>query len=70
LKNRSQEAAFVAKAQIEIHGPDIVGSAATDDLYKSVDVLVDKLDRGLRRRHRLALDKRRDADKLAVGVLN
>ena len=70
LNNRSQEAAFVAKGHIEIHGPDLVVSAATDDLYKSVDLLVDKLDRKLRRRHRLELVRRRDGVKMATAFLN
>ena len=70
LSNRSQDAAFVAKGHIEINGPDLVVSAATDDLYKSVDLLVDKLDRKLRRRHRLELTRRRDGLKMAAGFVN
>lgn len=70
LSNRSQDAAFVAKGHIEINGPDLVVSAATDDLYKSVDLLVDKLDRKLRRRHRLELTRRREGLKMASGSVN
>jgi putative sigma-54 modulation protein len=42
---------FVAKAQIEIRGPDLIASVASDDAYKSIDLLVDKLDGLLRKRH-------------------
>lgn len=41
---------FIAKGQIEIRGPDLLASVASDDAYKSVDLLVDKLDTLLRRR--------------------
>jgi putative sigma-54 modulation protein len=44
-KDPSQE--FIAKGRIEIQGPDIIASAISDDLYKSVDLLVQKLDRQL-----------------------
>ncbi|MDR2735469.1 MAG: ribosome-associated translation inhibitor RaiA [Puniceicoccales bacterium] len=38
---------FVAKGHVEIHGPDIIAVASSDDLYKSIDLLVQKLDRQL-----------------------
>ncbi len=41
---------FVAKGRIEIGGPDIIASVESDDAYKSLDLLVDKLDAALRRR--------------------
>lgn len=41
---------FVAKGHIEISGPDLIASVASDDAYKSIDLLVDKLDGLLRRR--------------------
>lgn len=56
--NRSRDKEFEAKGIIEIHGPDIVVSAASEDLYKSIDQLVIKLDRKLRRRSRLRKVKR------------
>jgi putative sigma-54 modulation protein len=49
---------FIAKGHIVIHGPDITVSCASEDLYKSIDLLVDKLDRKLRRRARLLKVKR------------
>ena len=41
---------FIAKGHIEIGGPDLLASVASDDAYKSLDLLVDKLDNLLRRR--------------------
>jgi putative sigma-54 modulation protein len=44
-KDHSSE--FVAKGHVEIHGPDIIATAASEDLYKSIDALMQKLDRQL-----------------------
>ena len=41
---------FVAKAEIEIRGPNLIASVASEDAYKSIDLLVDKLDGLLRKR--------------------
>lgn len=41
---------FVAKGRIEIGGPDLLAQAATADAYRSVDEVVAKLDRALRKR--------------------
>lgn len=49
---------FIAKGHIVIHGRDIVATVEADECYKAVDLLVDKLDQGLRRRHGVAKDKR------------
>jgi putative sigma-54 modulation protein len=49
---------FTAKGHVQIQGPDINISVKSDDAYKSIDFLVDKLDRGLRRRSRLRKVKR------------
>lgn len=49
---------FIAKGHIEIAGPDLIASVASDDAYKSLDLLVDKLDGLLRRRHGVHKDKR------------
>lgn len=43
-------AVFVAKGHIEIGGPDLVASVASEDAYKAADLLIDKLDRALMRR--------------------
>jgi putative sigma-54 modulation protein len=41
---------FTAKGHIEIAGPDLQASVKSEDAYKAVDLLIDKLDRMLRRR--------------------
>lgn len=56
--SRDHSADYAAQAQIVIAGPDIVAKVESDDLYKSIDLLVDKLDRSLRRRHRYDKVKR------------
>lgn len=49
---------FVAKARIELRGPNIVCSAESEEMHKSVDILLDKVDHALRRRHGQQKDKR------------
>jgi len=51
---------FIAKGQLEVRGNDHFATAATDDLYKSIDDMVQKLDRMLRRRSRLKKVKRKE----------
>lgn len=51
---------FGATGRIEISGPDVVASAASDSAGKSLDLLVDKLDRMLRERSRHRADRRND----------
>jgi ribosome-associated translation inhibitor RaiA len=50
-------------------GPDIVVREESDDLYKSIDILVDKVDRQLRRRHRLDKEKRNHPHPTDLGDL-
>lgn len=57
-QTRAPDEAFVAKGHLEIRGPDLLASVASDDLYKSLDALVDKLDRMLRKRACAAKTKR------------
>ena len=57
--NRSHQKEFIAKGHLEIRGNDPVCTAQTDDLYKSIDLMVQKLDRMLRRRSRLQKVKRK-----------
>ena len=57
--HNSKQNEYIAKGHIEINGPPKVASVATDDLYKSIDQLVVKLDRMLRRRARLKKVKRK-----------
>lgn len=57
-RTAAPEEEFVAKGHISINGPDLNAGAASDDLYKSIDLMVGKLDRMLRRRSRLRKVKR------------
>ena len=54
---------FTAKGHIEIGGPDLVASVTTEDAYKSIDFLIDKLDRALRKRV-TAINSRRHGDDI------
>lgn len=56
--SRKRQGEFIAKGHIELRGPDIVVSVESDDLYKSIDTLAEKLTRQIRRRHRLEKEKR------------
>lgn len=49
---------FIVKGHIIIHGPDINATVDADECYTAIDLLVDKLDQGLRKRHGLHKDKR------------
>ncbi|MBA4136451.1 MAG: ribosomal subunit interface protein [Opitutus sp.] len=49
---------FIAKAHLQVRGPDINATVSSEDCHKSIDLLVDKLDQGLRKRHGLAKDRR------------
>ena len=51
---------FVAKEQLVVRGNDHFASASPEDLYKSINNLINKLDRILRRRSRLKKVKRKD----------
>jgi putative sigma-54 modulation protein len=52
-------ARFKAKGHIVIHGPDLNAVVESDECHKAVSLLVDKLDRMLRRRARWQKVKRR-----------
>ena len=56
--NKHHHNEFSAKGRLEIQGPDMVVSVASDDMYKSIDELLVKLARKIRRRHRLERIKR------------
>jgi putative sigma-54 modulation protein len=49
---------FIAKGHLVVHGPDINATIDAEDCYKAVDLLVDKLDQGIRKRHGMHKDKR------------
>ena len=50
---------FTAKGHIEIHGPDMNACVQSDEMHKAVDLVIDKLNRMLRRRARLFKVKRK-----------
>lgn len=64
--NSSHHGEFIAKGQLEVRGNDHFASAATDDLYKSIDDMVSKLDRMLRRRARMQKVKRKDTHAVDI----
>lgn len=53
---------FVARGRVELHGPDLLASVVSADGYKSIDWLIDRLDRMLRRRATLRLRQRVQGD--------
>jgi putative sigma-54 modulation protein len=57
-RKHSPEHKFVAKAHVELRGPNINCVADSEEMHKSVDLLVDKVDQALRRRHGQHKDKR------------
>lgn len=62
---RHPQKQYIAKGRLEISGPDLLASAESENAYKSLDLLVDKLDRLLRRRHRKRVNSRNDPRRLA-----
>jgi len=67
-QTRGASTQFIAKGHIEIGGPDLLASVASDDVYKSLDLLVDKLDSLLRRRHSVRKDKRNHPHGVELAV--
>lgn len=65
---RDHQKEFTAKGHIAVNGPDIEGSVESDDLYKSIDLLVDKLDRQISKRHEKHKDKRNHPHDIEVPV--
>lgn len=57
---------FIAKGHLEVRGNDHNAQAATDDLYKSIDDMVNKLDRMIRRRARLEIAKRKNTHVIDI----
>ena len=67
---KAPEQRFTAKALVEIDGPDLIASATSEDGYKSVDLLVDKLDKILRERHAKRVHARNEERNQAPDVLH
>lgn len=60
VQKAHNEREFSAKGHIEIRGRPLIANDSSEDLYKSIDLLVQKLDRMLRRRSRLRVLKRKN----------
>lgn len=52
------KAQYIAKGIIEVPGSDIIASEESEDLYKSIDKMVDKLEHLLHERHNINKVKR------------
>jgi putative sigma-54 modulation protein len=59
---------FTAKGRIEIAGPDMSAAVTTGDAYTSANLLIDKLDRMLRRRTTGVIRQRTTDDIRAHAV--
>ena len=57
---------YVAKGHIEIRGKPMIVSVCSNDMYKSIDEMVDKLDRMIRRRSRLNRVKRKSIHNVDI----
>ncbi len=67
IPTKDPEHSFVAKATLKIPGPNIILKIVSDDLYKSIDELMDKLVRQIRRAHRLEKEKRNHPQGIEIG---
>ena len=56
---KKDQGEFMAKGCIEIQGPALVVAVYSENLYKAIDLLQDKLQRKIRRRSRLLKVKRK-----------
>ncbi|MFA5258030.1 MAG: ribosome-associated translation inhibitor RaiA [Opitutales bacterium] len=65
-KSSSDHEQNVARGLIEIKGNDMVVSVASVDMYKSIDLLVDKLDRKIRRHSRIEIVKRKHTHEVDI----
>ena len=63
VQSTEAEKQFAAKGHLEIGGPDLVATVESDDAYKSLDLLVNKLDELLRRRHQKRVNTRNDPQR-------
>ena len=61
IRSSTRENEYTAKGHLELKGSTITISSSSDDIYKSIDDLIEKLDRGLRRRARLGRVKRKQS---------
>lgn len=67
--NNGKTDPYQAKGHIEIKGEPLIVAESTEDLYKSIDQMVDKLDRKLRQRARLSRVKRKDVSGIEIPAM-
>lgn len=61
-----KEVCFTAKGHIEIKGDPLIITDSSNDLYKSIDLMVEKLDRKIRQRSRLEKVKRKKITQVEI----
>ena len=61
-----KEVCFTAKGHIEIKGDPLIVTDSSNDLYKSIDLMVEKLDRKIRQRSRLEKVKRKKISQVEI----
>ncbi len=59
---------FTAKGRLEMAGPDLTAAVTCDDGYTSINLLMGKLDRMLRRRTTIFMRRRTTGDIRAYAV--
>lgn len=65
---KTHEKEFIAKGHLEVRGKDHVAHSETNNLYKSIDEMIQKLDRMIRRRSRLQKVKRKDVHDIDIPI--
>jgi putative sigma-54 modulation protein len=55
----------IAKGRLEVRGPDLIARVASENAYKSLDLLVDKFAEALRRRRQKRVNTRNDERRQA-----
>ena len=65
-QHKTNSGEYVAKGHIEINGAPMIVTEATDDIFKSIDNMVDKLDRKIRRRSRMNKVKRKNVHDVDI----
>lgn len=64
--NKSRENEFVAHGEIKIGGQNLNARAASGDLYKSIDMMVNKLDRQLTDKVKVEGDHRKNRQETTL----
>lgn len=67
-ENRRTGREFCALGQVEVHGNDLLASVIDTDAYRAIDLLVQRLDRMLRRRA-TAMRRKRAADDIRAHAV-